>query len=531
MAAPPGVPPLAIRGPPGVLVPPVSKPVDAGSEVAYEELVPGQTYYVRSMAGPYDEIVFLGRNGNRFQFRHLRPLRNGRNAVGNPIRPMREPHAPVPAGAPQPNEVVQTGIWWPHFTFFKINNIKRRGRFINPAISRKLKRQTLSNVLAKGGLPNLPGLGPGNTIRKFAGWSKNNFRGGKTKRKQRGGSNGEQQLPAKRRYTPEGALLAHVKEAMFLGRILPGQAFVPVNAYYRPVGDNLNRGCALLIGPRIGISNDSVKKATYPFEECIVLLSFEFPHDYPRSPPKVKHLTPSILGAPDYRIHPNLYETIPELPLLDRKVCLNLLNTYQSPEWTATKTIVNILSSDEGILGILEADPGKYEPSGYEQFYTSAYMRGVNYNKHTFAECLEYTARIYEAVINDEDLPPCLAPFREILKKRAYSALNFLRNKVEAFIRLNGEGEMLLERDRITMHKRERQVDFWRLHEILREIIDRIPGHLRVNVFPESEMEQIARERATIVRPNRPYRGENLLSHERRRNAYHDEGLILPPNI
>ena len=321
----------------------------------------------------------------------------------------------------------------------------------------------------------------------------------------------------------------NVLQASLYGLPRPGRRFVPVNAYYRAIGDSLSRGYALLIGPRIGTTNEAILRATYPFEECIILLEFEIPAEYPNVPPNVLHRTPTILGTPDYRIHPNLYEAYAGGPLFDGKVCLGLLGTYGDNEWTSDKTISKVLSFDEGILGILEADPGKYEPTSSRALMSSNHPQGILYNKHTFAECLEYTTRIYQAILQGEELPSILQPFREVLTRRAYSALDFLTKKVEDFITLNGESEMRLDRD-FYRHKQERTVNFWRLHQQLLDALDSVPEELRVNVFPEDELRRIAERRATVRGPL--ILQELPVRNSRRRNGNGNGiyNLIMPPN-
>ena len=90
--------------------------------------------------------------------------------------------------------------------------------------------------------------------------------------------------------------------------------------YYKHDEKDFNFGYALILGPR-----DSIYENGYYF------FKFEFPHDYPHSPPKVIfHTNDGIV-----RFHPNFYR--------NGKVCLSLLNTWRGEGWTSCQTIKTIL--------------------------------------------------------------------------------------------------------------------------------------------------------------------------------------------
>jgi ubiquitin-protein ligase len=466
--------------------------VNLGQEVAFQNLVPGETYYLRSMNGPYEEIELVAKDGQLFHYRRLQRLINARNALGNPLGPLREPHAPVPAGAPRQNQRVETDMGWPHSTFYKINTIKRKGRSINPAVSRKLKRQTLSNVLAKGKLPILPGTGPGNTIRKMAGWPKKNFQGGRKTRKQRGGA-------------ALSRIQRNVTSASKQTRENPtGQQ------YYAMSEDNILHGTALLIGPRyeygsaVKGTNLNAKEreakreraaAKFPYEECLFFFDIMIPEEYPAAPPKFKFLNARVKN---YRLHPNLYghgvHTVGEGT--DEKVCLGLLNTFGTPEWKTEVTIWNILGAITS--GVLVENPAQAEPG-----WTSLHDRnpeGIQYNRHVLYEAIDVTSMIYDMVVkaipasaNEKNLsfnetniargrvPPFVVPFLPVLAKRAYYALNFLIGKLEAFLEANG-GTRSIVLPQATHHHPGKTANYGALIDRMKATVALIPPALRVNV-------------------------------------------------
>ena len=90
--------------------------------------------------------------------------------------------------------------------------------------------------------------------------------------------------------------------------------------FYKHDENNMLIGYALVIGP---------EKTLYNYG--YYLFKFEFPKDYPFTPPKVKYLTNNGYT----RFHPNLYR--------NGKVCLSILNTWRGEQWTSCQTIRSVL--------------------------------------------------------------------------------------------------------------------------------------------------------------------------------------------
>ena len=105
-----------------------------------------------------------------------------------------------------------------------------------------------------------------------------------------------------------------------------------------------------------------------PYEGALLHFSFQFPQDYPFSPPKVTFLT-----CDEYtRFHPNLYK--------EGKVCLSILGTYSGPGWSGTQSLSTILIS---ILALLDDNPLAHEP---------AFERGtlIEEKHKSYADAVEY---------------------------------------------------------------------------------------------------------------------------------------------
>lgn len=106
--------------------------------------------------------------------------------------------------------------------------------------------------------------------------------------------------------------------------------------YYKHDEDDMLKGYALIVGKE----NTIYYSGFYLFE-------FNFPPNYPHSPPKVIFCT----RDGETRFHPNMYKS--------GKVCLSVLNTWKGESWTSCQTIKSILLI---LSSILENDSLLYEP-------------------------------------------------------------------------------------------------------------------------------------------------------------------------
>ena len=106
--------------------------------------------------------------------------------------------------------------------------------------------------------------------------------------------------------------------------------------YYNHSEENMLKGKALIIG-----------SSETPYENGYYLFEFEFPANYPHSPPNVRYCTSDGVT----RFNPNLY--------VQGKVCLSVLNTWQGEQWTGCQTIASTLLA---ICSILNNQPLLNEP-------------------------------------------------------------------------------------------------------------------------------------------------------------------------
>ena len=106
--------------------------------------------------------------------------------------------------------------------------------------------------------------------------------------------------------------------------------------YYIHDDSDILKGYALIIGP----SDTPYFGGNYFFE-------FNYPVDYPHSPPKVTYWT----NGNNVRFNPNLYTC--------GKVCISLLNTWRGDQWTSCQSISTVLLT---ICSLLSKDPLLNEP-------------------------------------------------------------------------------------------------------------------------------------------------------------------------
>lgn len=106
--------------------------------------------------------------------------------------------------------------------------------------------------------------------------------------------------------------------------------------YYVHDEEDMLKGYAMIVGPE-----GTLYFGGYYFFE------FNFPYDYPFSPPKVKFMTNNGFT----RFNPNLYKC--------GKVCVSILNTWSGDKWSSCQTINSILLT---LCSLLNDTPFLNEP-------------------------------------------------------------------------------------------------------------------------------------------------------------------------
>lgn len=134
------------------------------------------------------------------------------------------------------------------------------------------------------------------------------------------------------------------------------------NCLYIHDPKNIMRGYAMVIG-----TEDT------PYNCVPMLYVFDFPSDYPHSPPKLTFKTYAQGKDKHIRLHPNYY--------VKGKCCLSILNTWRGEPWSGCQTIRSILNTIQMTLTSypLENEPGVNGNGVQGQNYrTVIYNAGLN---------------------------------------------------------------------------------------------------------------------------------------------------------
>jgi len=132
--------------------------------------------------------------------------------------------------------------------------------------------------------------------------------------------------------------------------------------YYSHDEIDMMEGYALIIGP-----------SDTPYFGGNYFFKFDFPYDYPFSPPKVTYMT----NDGSTRFNPNLYKC--------GKVCVSILNTWSGDKWSSCQTINSILLT---LCSLLNNAPLENEP-GHSKSHKDfiPYQKSIEFCNIQFAIC------------------------------------------------------------------------------------------------------------------------------------------------
>lgn len=132
--------------------------------------------------------------------------------------------------------------------------------------------------------------------------------------------------------------------------------------YYSHDDTDMTKGYAMIIGP-----------SDTPYFGGYYFFKFDYPSDYPFSPPKVTYMTNDGIT----RFNPNLYKC--------GKVCVSILNTWLGDKWSSCQRITSILITLCSLLNDapLENEPGEGKSS--RDFIP--YQKSIEFKNIDFSIC------------------------------------------------------------------------------------------------------------------------------------------------
>jgi ubiquitin-protein ligase len=177
-----------------------------------------------------------------------------------------------------------------------------------------------------------------------------------------------------------------------------------INFYYDP--ENIKFCYILIYGPEIKYDCFAEKEIETPYFGGFYLFKLKFPDDYPLSPPLMGFRT----SFSDWRCHPNFYERSmgSSEDNLGGKVCLSMINTFGSQDWTPSRRISEIFVQ---IQERFDTVPIRHEP-GYETVLNGS-NKHINYNK--IVEYGNYRYAMLDILKNPgEDFNPLIPRMKEL---------------------------------------------------------------------------------------------------------------------
>lgn len=171
--------------------------------------------------------------------------------------------------------------------------------------------------------------------------------------------------------------------------------------YYIHDDTDMTKGYAMIVGPE-----------DTPYFGGYYFFNFDYPTDYPFSPPKVTFMTNNGLT----RFNPNLYKS--------GKVCVSILNTWTGEKWSACQTINSILLT---LCSLLTREPFLNEPGQSKKSKDfMSYQKSIEFMNIDFAICEMLTTAIYKM---PEPFPQFNPFLKEHFRKNYDKLLEFVSSK------------------------------------------------------------------------------------------------------
>lgn len=171
--------------------------------------------------------------------------------------------------------------------------------------------------------------------------------------------------------------------------------------YYSHDDSDMLKGYAMIVGPE-----------GTPYFGGFYFFDFQFPYDYPYSPPKVTYMTNDGYT----RYNPNLYK--------DGKVCVSILNTWNGDKWSSCQTINSILLT---LCSLLNDAPLGNEP-GINRLDRDfiPYQKSIEFSNINFSICSMIN-------LSTQSIPPPFEMFYPFMRENFLKNYDKLMEFVEAY--------------------------------------------------------------------------------------------------
>lgn len=175
--------------------------------------------------------------------------------------------------------------------------------------------------------------------------------------------------------------------------------------YYLHDNDDMMKGLAMIVGTE-----------NTPYFGGYYLFKFEYPLDYPYSPPTVKFMT----NDGSTRFHPNLY--------INGNVCISILNTWEGEKWSSCQSIKSVLLT---LASLLNEKPLLNEPdfSDTDEDFVP-YQKTIEFVNIKYSICKQIN------IMLSNKWPTDLQSFRETVIELFYKNYNKLLEIVNSKIHL-----------------------------------------------------------------------------------------------
>jgi len=172
--------------------------------------------------------------------------------------------------------------------------------------------------------------------------------------------------------------------------------------YYAHDESDMLKGWAMIVGP-----------SDTPYFGGFYFFKFQFPHDYPYSPPVVTYHT----NDGRTRFNPNLY--------INGKVCLSILNTWRGEPWSACQTISTVLLT---LCTVFCKNPIMNEPGLTIQYPDCIPYNEILMHANIRLAICDVLDKVEQCDENDPFIPLFSTAIQSEFQKNQASILLFLEN-------------------------------------------------------------------------------------------------------